>query len=968
MLDHIKEKIEGLEILASNFITTKKGPIFIKEKVTDLIKEGANLPMAFQFLIVAMSRNGGLIATCKQVDYKDLHKTRINTNIIVMHQNAGKRYYVPIDWKYKESYIVSLEFNDKEQLYGFCNNGDIRKIDILIPSVIVKPNSAVFMEEGIVKAKLFEKGFIALTKKGNIYLAPDIKDPKPNFFINVKEKFNLSDEVDFLGIPSSQSSSGKVELIVINEKGKGVLHVVGTIEEDGGIKSERTNKNVSVSILNPEEDKEEKVDTKNNDPNQANNLWDMKDAKGETEETTPTNKKGKIDAICISPNYDKIALYSSYNSTVYLFSSDLNKSTMKKVVLNVSKVQPETMDIELTKEDLEEHQALFSFTNKNYQFLFCGSAGVALCSQRFLVLVTLNGEIITFKISEETSINAMTSGPLFRCVTEVDGIRIYSKEGIYLISQVAKELINVCDPFSKHPSKNLLNAYGYYLSKNADCDKIIRDIASDLPDAITTLQTAAISLFFTEENEDASNIKELQMLLIKAAQYGKSFVQKGDFNYEKYVDRCKDLRVMYSLRNLKKTPRFLTYEEYKHMDPDSPDQFMKMVMRYHNYNFAFELNNYLGYDSDKIYLRFCAASIRRLSDDNKANEIFRKFNEKLSECQNISYITLAKKCIKHKKFKLAEKFLEQEKSIVVKVPQYLQLKNWDKALDLAIESNDRTVIKVVIDKIYKVEQKKDFIQIVGSKPKAHRAIIEYLRMHELSAELENYLISKKDYEELLFIVLENFFKCKSLEGREDFIKKGNKYLKEMKTLPSFEFYKNYLKDLEYSLKFKKQCIDKGYIASNDISPFDNSIFDCYKLGIQKDKDIKLIEEGNKQFNIGQKKLTYIKFKRYAETNRIEKIENEITNVGYKKLDITPLIVAKIMFNVKNYEKATKYIKDITDLNDFAEKIKLLKKMNKYQDAVELIMKEKKIEKDEYLNGILREKPELKSFIDNFGKK
>ena len=70
----------------------------------------------------------------------------------------------------------------------------------------------------------------------------------------------------------------------------------------------------------------------------------------------------------------------------------------------------------------------------------------------------------------------------------------------------------------------------------------------------------------------------------------------------------------------------------------------------------------------------------------------------------------------------------------------------------------------------------------------------------------------------------------------------------MKTLPSFEFYKNYLKDLEYSLKFNKTCLDKGYIASNDISPFDNSIYDCYKLGIEKNKDLKCITDGNKQFN------------------------------------------------------------------------------------------------------------------------
>ena len=243
------------------------------------------------------------------------------------------------------------------------------------------------------------------------------------------------------------------------------------------------------------------------------------------------------------------------------------------------------------------------------------------------------------------------------------------------------------------------------------------------------------------------------MFLVKAAQYGKSFVQKGDFNYEKYVEKCKVLRIINSLRNLEKAPRFLTYEEYMDMEPDNPDKFMKIIMKFHNYKFAFELNNYLGYESDKIYLEFCAASIRRLFDDKDVNGLFTRFTEKLEECPNISYITLAKKCIKNKRFRLAEKFLEQEKSIVVKVPQYLELKNWDKALDLAIESNDRTVIKVVIDKIFKVEQKDKFIEIVGNKPKAHKAVIEYLKMHEHSSELDNYLTSKKDYEELLFIAL-----------------------------------------------------------------------------------------------------------------------------------------------------------------------------------------------------------------------
>ena len=88
----------------------------------------------------------------------------------------------------------------------------------------------------------------------------------------------------------------------------------------------------------------------------------------------------------------------------------------------------------------------------------------------------------------------------------------------------------------------------------------------------------------------------------KWEQYGKSFVQKGDFNYEKYVEKCRAIRVINTLRNLKDTPRFLTYEEYKSMDPDSPNEFIKKILRHHNYRFAFELCNYLGYESDKIFV------------------------------------------------------------------------------------------------------------------------------------------------------------------------------------------------------------------------------------------------------------------------------------------------------------------------------------------------------------------------------
>ena len=943
-------------MIASNFVSTDSGMTFLNEKITDLLTTGPNLPLQFEHLLIAISKNGGLIAICKKrINYLDTKNTQIKNNILVMHQDAGKRYYIPIDWDYSKSYLVSFDFNDKEQLYGFCNDGSLLKIDIAINKAVKKINSAIFMEEGIIKAKLFEKGFIALTTKGNIFYAPNIKNPKPNFIVNIKKQLGFSDNVDFLGIPPNNSKSGNFELLLINEKGNGLLH----IEKQNSFDSNEKNisdKKVKISMIVSE--KLEKYVSEPKKPPQ--NEWEDIDSNLYSKESKGV--LGKINAMCMSPSKSEIAIYCAQNSSVYIFPSNLeNLKKFTKLTYDINKIDAEFEDNE--KNELKE---LLSY-NPKYEFLYCGKNTVALLGQRFVLLINKKNEILSFKIFEENSLDLITGEIAYKCISEVDGIRYFSKDGIFLISEVSPELYNICDPFSNsnYPAKRLIQSYGTFLSKNAGCDQQIRKLAQDLPDAIQNLQTAAINLYFTNKN-DESNLKEKQMFMLKASQYGKRFVQKSDFNFEKYLEKCIDLRIINSLRNLEDTPRFLTYEEYKDMDPNSGNEFIKKILRHHNYGFAFDLCNCLGYDQDIVYQRFFITNIKRIKSDSNVDYYFEKLLAIIKECPNISDVALAKKCIKHQKFNLAEKFLEREKSIVVKVPQYLQLKNWSKALDLSIQTNDRALIKIVIDKIFKVEKIKKFINIVGDKPKAHQAVIEYLRLHDEVKILKSYLEHKGDYEELLYITLENFFKCKDINDRKINLDMAEQYLKGLKE--NSDFYKAYLKELKLSLKFKKNCIEsKKLISSNDISPFDNSIFECYKLGISKHYD--WIESENKNFNIGVKKLTYIRFKTLAEENKFTEIDAEINKKGYKKLDISPLIVAKIMFNTKNYESAFKYIKEVKDPNEFEEKINLLSKMGRHKEALEIIVEDKKIDDPQkYVDLILREKPELVKYLNELQSK
>ena len=133
---------------------------------------------------------------------------------------------------------------------------------------------------------------------------------------------------------------------------------------------ENGKKNVHTKIIIPE---------KENEVNEAipSNIQEVN-----VESNKIKNIKGEINAMCISPDKEQIAFYCASNSAIYVYSSDLKPSSKTKITFKLDKIQPESIDIELTKEDLQEHQALFAFDNINFQFLFCGSSRVTLCNQR----------------------------------------------------------------------------------------------------------------------------------------------------------------------------------------------------------------------------------------------------------------------------------------------------------------------------------------------------------------------------------------------------------------------------------------------------------------------------------------------------------------------------------------------------------------------------------------------------------
>ena len=952
------DQIEHIENLANNFDEMGPEYTFMKEKITNF-----NFPtkfkINFQGCHIAISRNGGLMAICKKKSFLDTQRhSKVNSNVLVMTQNTKQIYTIPITWNYNERYVISFDFTDNGKLYGICNDGAIYKFDILTNKAIEQPTSELFKKEKLKKAKFIENGFIALTTTGDFYYVKDFKNVFPIciFHMSILE-FSNDVDVDFIGIPASFSNSRKFELLFTNQKGNGVILVMeqhkdfiygedyliegGTETTINGV-SILENKEIEPYICN-RSDISTDINTDNN-PNEINN-----------------DSMGKIVAMAISPSYSQLALFNN-KGIVYIFKTNLNSESKEKKERKEIKIQ---VNENFSKAEINEQQAIINLYNQeDYQFLFCGEDAIAISGQRFILIANALNKTLAYKIVEGEAMMAIQGGRFSKCISEIDGLRFATNDGIFFISKVDNNLYNTCYPFSNHTAKKLLNAYKSDLKKEANCYEVLNKIYKELPNTILVLANAAANIYWTEEENDGYK-KELQFFILKAAQLGKYFVDNEEFNFDKYVEICKNIRIINEIRNNKKSPIFITYKEYENLQYKES---IKIITSQLNFNLAFIISKYLGYSTKKIYQKWACCKIKKLSEYSTKTQQMYLFDEIVEELKNIkkiSFIKLAKKAFKYKKSDLGMKFLELEKSILSKIPIYLKHNKYDKVLELSYETHDSEIISTCLNEILGFNQiDKDFIDKIKDIKNIKFSIIDFLKKYK-PIYIEDYLDTKGEYEELMYLMLENFFTCNKIEDKKKYIKLAKEYQKKLdKTNVNNKFYLLYLNELEHSLAFKKNCMDneRNIIKKSNIEPFDNSIYDCYKLGV-KENQIKWIETQNKNYELNPKKMAIMKIRTLAENGKIDMVNLMVKETSLKKLNLTPLNLAELYFDYKQYDLAVEYIKQINNSDYFDYKVDMLLCMEKYREALEVIISSKNMDRiPDMINDILKKKPDLNSYV------
>ena len=924
---------------------------YIVDKMTKNSYVQAN-KLNFKYLFVTICKNGGLIAMCKTPDYFISKDNPLNKHLIVMHQDSGTVYKIWNSDLFTKRKLVGLEFNDKEQLYAFCDDGEIFKVDILRKKVIQLPlNYIQLQNEKILKVKPFEKGFIILTGAGTIFYLKDLKNKEESleFMVSLRDNLKIKEfqDCDFLAIPSEQTEKDSDEEILVMKPNQEGVYLIKKIKSSGSqfmVKSRKQDySDMKLNVLFLNSSNIEKFDTKLHQ-------IDNEDLENQLNENL---RFGPISGFAISNSKKKIALYVSKKKSVYMFSSNIPS----KGRLNFKKYQFKFEFDEFEPEDnIKEKNKILNFNNK--ELVFLNDDCVAICGGRWVVMVNEKGDTLIEEICNEKDKNDISKTDDYvycKSVSEVDGFRLLTKEEVSLFRKLPEDLKPVYNHFNTTPAKILLSSYEKYLAKDPFSNDELREIKDNLSDSIFCLAKAAGYLYWVEKEQDTHAKKELQTYFLKAANYGKCIFGKAEFNFDRFNNLLMDLRIINALRNYEKQSRFLTLEEYECLVSDSSDGILKKTMRQLNFKLAFEIAKFIGLPERDVYLKYAIKKIQKIEieDSKEADEVYSELIPMLKKLENISYIDIAKKCFKYKKFKLGKKFLENEKSSLVKIPQYLELKDWNKAIKLAIESNDINAITVVLDNVYKVEQEtakiKDdavndqFVFYLAQYPNIKIQVINYLKKNNKLKTLQAYLIEIKDTEELFYFTVENFFQSKTKNEREEILKQLKSY--KFEKSDNKKFFENYISDLESSLKFKKECLEKGIYTKNDTTNFDNSIFDCFEKAIPTEFDW-VLKQNHNYFKLSNRKITILRFKQLFKNKKIDEIENIINKEGIKKLDISYVKIAKMFFDNGNREKALEYAQKENNELLVEEKVDILIKLEKYIEAAEAALKIKDRDKFE----------------------
>ena len=170
----------------------------------------------------------------------------------------------------------------------------------------------------------------------------------------------------------------------------------------------------------------------------------------------------------------------------------------------------------------------------------------------------------------------------FVLVPEMDSLRVISRDSHDVIQKVPSVTMQVMKVGSMAPGAYLLEACKEYENLSYKADEYLKLVKPNLEEAVSQCIESAGQEFEVS----------MQKLLLRAASFGKTFVEKDGLS-EKFVAMCRNLRVLNALRGyLVGMP--LTWKQYEAM---SITTLLDRLVNRRQYELAYRICGYLDLPS-----------------------------------------------------------------------------------------------------------------------------------------------------------------------------------------------------------------------------------------------------------------------------------------------------------------------------------------------------------------------------------
>ncbi|KAM4698131.1 vacuolar protein sorting-associated protein 16 homolog [Rhinophrynus dorsalis] len=495
---------------------------------------------------------------------------------------------------------------------------------------------------------------------------------------------------------------------------------------------------------------------------------------------------------------------------------------------------------------------------------------VAVMWDRLLLVAGSAAEGISYPLQEESFM-----------VPELDGVRILSHSTHAFLHEIPKATEEIFKIASMAPGALLLEAHKEYEKESQKADDYLREIKDQnlLSEAVEKCIEAA----------GYEHVPELQKSLLRAATFGKSFVDK--FSPSDFITMCHDLRVLNAIHDYKiGIPLSIT--QYKQLTVQV--LLDRLVLR-RLYPLAVKICEYLKLSDFEGVSRILAhwACYKVQQKEKSDEDVAQAINQKLGDTTGISYSEIASKACDCGRTELAIKLLEYEPKSEDQVPLLLKMKRSNLALSKAIESGDTDLVYTVVSYMKHEFNRGEFFMTLQNHPVALSLYRQFCK-HQEPETLKDLYNQDDNHQELgNFYVRSSYSTEKRVEGRvaelQNAVDEYNKARNELASKATEDQIK--LLRTQRALQDK---LDKPYL---DYSLHD-TIYNLILDGMQKKA-----EQLYKEFKIPDKRYWWLKISALADKEDWEELEKFSKS---KKSAIGYLPFVEICMKHQNKFEAKKY--------------------------------------------------------------